>query len=675
VGAVSGGGGNSRLLIDYPEPQRSQILDYLFRPGYGASLQMLKLEIGGDSNSSVGAEPSIEPTQGSVDCRSGYEWWLAEQAVRRNPDLELYGLQWAAPSWVRDTSGTPTARSAGSLTSAGMTSTSPTVFTEADIDYLVDWLDCARSHGLTVRYLGGWNERFHPLSDSAGVAWFEHLRAALDASGYGDVRLVAADAISPDRWSVADVMADHPAFNAAIDVIAVHDACGFPKGPDGDRVPFGYTCHGSTTARRLHKPMWSSENGRLDAAIGAATIIRQLINGYIQSGITGVLEYPLLTAMVDDLPMQNRGLVTAKWPEAGRFTVNRIAWAIAQVTQFVPSGWHYVRGANTMLGHSGSLSSFESPDRHHWSLVAQNTGAYAAQHVTAQRLRVTLAGGLDSHVVHVRATDVWSSDPTTWFRRLPDVHPARHTFSYRIPAGYVVSFTSRSTPTGLGPRTDPARLPAPPAPEWTAVPDGAEMPAGLSPIDGQFLYRPCDGGRTGSCIEQLATDPPIFWLRPDVPPRVPYAVVGQDAWRSYTVGSDVLFTAAGSSAGLISRFTGFGALEDADDTEQFNGYELTLTDTGTWALYRNAAAVGRSRLASGSVPAPGTHTWHRLTLTADGSTLTASVDGRAVTSITDATWRHGLAGIESGWSHVQYDALTISQSAAASTTRPARRNR
>src|SRR3954447_11427015 len=32
VGAISGGGGNSRLLIDYPEPQRGQILDYLFRP-------------------------------------------------------------------------------------------------------------------------------------------------------------------------------------------------------------------------------------------------------------------------------------------------------------------------------------------------------------------------------------------------------------------------------------------------------------------------------------------------------------------------------------------------------------------------------------------------------------------------------------------------------------------
>ena len=60
VGAISGGGGNSRLLVDYPEPQRSQILDYLFKPGYGAALQILKVEIGGDTNSTDGAESSHE---------------------------------------------------------------------------------------------------------------------------------------------------------------------------------------------------------------------------------------------------------------------------------------------------------------------------------------------------------------------------------------------------------------------------------------------------------------------------------------------------------------------------------------------------------------------------------------------------------------------------------------
>ena len=89
VGAISGGGGNSRLLIDYPEPQRSAVLDYLFKPGYGAAMQILKVEIGGDTNSTSGAEPSHEHTRGSVNCNRGYEWWLAEQAKARNPNIKL----------------------------------------------------------------------------------------------------------------------------------------------------------------------------------------------------------------------------------------------------------------------------------------------------------------------------------------------------------------------------------------------------------------------------------------------------------------------------------------------------------------------------------------------------------------------------------------------------------
>ena len=43
IGGLSGGGATSRLLIDYKEPQRSQILDYLFKPNFGASLQILKV--------------------------------------------------------------------------------------------------------------------------------------------------------------------------------------------------------------------------------------------------------------------------------------------------------------------------------------------------------------------------------------------------------------------------------------------------------------------------------------------------------------------------------------------------------------------------------------------------------------------------------------------------------
>ena len=100
LGAISGGGGNSRLLIDYPEPNRSQILDYLFKPNYGASLQILKVEIGGDANSTSGAEPSHMHSASDENYYRGYEWWLMEQAKARNPDIKLVALEWTAPGWI-----------------------------------------------------------------------------------------------------------------------------------------------------------------------------------------------------------------------------------------------------------------------------------------------------------------------------------------------------------------------------------------------------------------------------------------------------------------------------------------------------------------------------------------------------------------------------------------------
>ena len=142
VGAILGGGGNARYLEDYPPAQLSQILGYLFKPGYGASLQLLKLEIGGDGNSSDGAEPSVEHAPGAINCGAGWEFAVAKQAVALNPNLLLYGLQWGAPGWV-----------------GGTGPHGPTLFTTKDVGYLIDWLNCAKQNGLTISYLGGWNER------------------------------------------------------------------------------------------------------------------------------------------------------------------------------------------------------------------------------------------------------------------------------------------------------------------------------------------------------------------------------------------------------------------------------------------------------------------------------------------------------------------------------------
>ena len=100
IGGLSGGGATSVLLWTYPEPQRSAILDYLFLPNFGASLHMLKVEIGGDAQSTDGAEPSHMHDPWNEDYTRGYEWWLMTEAKKRNPGIKLYGLPWAFPQWV-----------------------------------------------------------------------------------------------------------------------------------------------------------------------------------------------------------------------------------------------------------------------------------------------------------------------------------------------------------------------------------------------------------------------------------------------------------------------------------------------------------------------------------------------------------------------------------------------
>jgi Glycosyl hydrolase family 59 len=176
--------GRSRTVADpalrglYPTRRRA-----------GSDLQILKVEIGGDTNSTDGSESSIEHARGSINCSAGYNWWLMEQAKARNPNIKLYGLAWGAPGWI----------------SGGFWSTDT-------INYLVSWLNCAKSHGLTINYLGGWNERGYNIS------WYEQLRSTLNANGYSGVQIVGADS----DWSVASDVASNSAFANAVSIIGVH---------------------------------------------------------------------------------------------------------------------------------------------------------------------------------------------------------------------------------------------------------------------------------------------------------------------------------------------------------------------------------------------------------------------------------------------------------------------
>jgi Glycosyl hydrolase family 59/Galactocerebrosidase, C-terminal lectin domain len=622
VGAVSGGGGNSRLLIDYPPKQQQQILDYLFKPGYGASLQILKLEIGGDAFATDGAEPSIEHTKGTVNCGSGYEFWLAEQARALNPNIELSGLQWNAPSWVGNGNG------------------QQDPWTSSDISYIISWLNCAAADNLTINYIGGWNEHL-PQGVTPQVAnWFIGLRSALDHAGYSSVQIVGVDSYaSHGPHDISGAIADNPRLAQAVSVLGYHNLCRYPI--------IGNVCRVPAAARKSGKPIWDSEMGALYLGTSVDAMARSLTDSYIRADATGLIAWPLLNSMPPDLALEGRGLITASQPWSGQYHVNEMTWIIAQTASFTQPGWLHVRGANAELdgGAYGSYNTYEAPDGSAWTLVAQTSTAPLAQVV-----RVHITGGLPASVVHVWSTSINSGKATNWMVPGADIVPVAGSFSYRLKPGYLYTFTTVSDPgkgQGISPRA--RRMPLP----YVATPDLSNEPVYLSPQEGAFDYLP---GST-TTFEQAAVGTPVFWQTVK-PGRFAYAVLGAIGWSNYTVSDSVKFVRVGHSAGLIARFshTGIGS-----GAEHFNGYQFVVGESGDWQVIRNAETAPPLTLASGRTgSALGAGNWVRLSLTVTGPELIARINGQVVAKVTDTTYANGDAGIStSGWYRVQFTNLRV----------------
>ena len=636
IGAISGGGGNSRLLIDYPPRERAQILDYLFSPHFGASLQMLKLEIGGDGFSSDGSEPSVEAVKGQLACGAGYEFWLARQALARNPAIKLYGLQWSAPAWVRDRGGG--------------------LWSRADVGYVVDWLRCARQNGLTVSYVGGWNEHYQgtPIQQ----AWFVNLRAALDAAGFTGTQIVAADQTpqlreGPGRrlgyfpvlvsQAVAGDMVTDPSFGRAVSVLGVHDTCGLPT--------TGYGCvvsdQARTLAARMAKSLWESELGATPATgtnpalPGPGSLARALNNAYNQAGITGILVWPLIDAIPPDLPHENRGLVMADRPWDGYYYVTPLTWVIAQTTQFTASGWRHAAGANGGLPSGGSYDTYLAPDRSAWSMVAQTSVATAAQQVT-----IHVTGGLPARVVHVWSTNL--RGPGQFIQR-EDIIPHNGAFAALLKPGYIYTFTTTTGQSRADGHPPPVPAAGPMPVRYTATPDGAGMANMLAPIDGSFGY-------VHGVLTQTAVGEPVEWWQQLGRSPAPYAIVGQNTWRDYTVSARVILPASGTTssapgATLIARFHGFRGTT----VSQFRGYELKIRSNGAWQIVASGPTV--VVLASGSVTAARAYT---LSLTTRGTTISAQINGVLVAAVTNRMYRYGPAGLGSlGYYPVLYPSFTV----------------
>lgn len=606
IGILSAGA-SSRLLIDYPEKQRSEILDYLFKPNFGAAIHHLKVEIGGDINSTCGTEPSIARNRGEFTqpqpeyFQRGYEWWLMKEAKKRNPAIIFDVLQWGAPGWVGN----------GNF------------YSQDNADLIVAFIQGAKKfHDLDISYCGVWNERPYE------VEWIKLLRRTLNAAGLQHVKIVAADETHDyqgPNWAIVDKMANDRELRDAIGVIGTH------------YVNF-------TSPKEAHqfgKSVWASEDGPWNGewckpSIYAGPLQQMYNRNYVTGAMTKTIIWSPVTSYYPIFPLPNSGLMRANQPWTGNYFVEPGIWITAHTTQFIQPGWKYF-GANTcrLLTVGGSIVGAISADGNDFSLVIETLGAKLAQ-----QLDFSLAGGLSASTL-----SVWRSTQGELFARQADVSIHNGAFTFLAEPESLYSLTT-TTGQNKGDTVIPSAAPLslPYREDFSSYSSG-RTPRYLSDFYGVFETAVAPDGR--KCLQQMTPDAGIQWNKGAVQP---IAIIGDPSWTNYELSCEVLLD-AGQHATL---YAALGEIKEAKTPPR--GYMFKLAYDGTWQLGFHDPDY--QELAAGKVEVK-TGQWHRMGLQQGREEIVVLINGKPVGSSGDRRFRSGFVGLGCGYEPVRFTGLSV----------------
>ncbi|XP_025093999.1 galactocerebrosidase-like isoform X2 [Pomacea canaliculata] len=520
VGGLSAGA-TSKLLVNYPQQYRDEILDYLFKPNFGASLQILKVEIGGDIQSTDGTEASHMHNSWEENYQRGYEWWLMTEAKKRNPDIKLYGLPWGFPGWIGQGTGNPYSN--------------PNV----TADYIVRWIAGAKTfYNLTIDFVGVWNERAY---DST---YIKTLRALLDSRGFSSTRIVASD----DNWNISwDILQDS-ALAAAVDYIGAH----YP----------GTTS--SSDAQKTGKQLWASEDySTFNDETGGGCWARILNQNYAVGYMTSTISWNLIASYYNPLPFFRDGLMTAVEPWSGNYIVETPIWLSAHTTQFTEIGWKYLaHGAGVgQLQNGGSYVALVSPDGKDLTIIIETMSHdhsfcirpyLPAYSVTAQNATISLAGSFAT----IQQLNVWYSKldfvnrSSILFENLQPlkVVNSQVTLSLGIDEVYTLTTLSTGQKGQYNPSPPSQPFPLPYSDNFENYTEHAE-PYNLAQQIGAFEVLATGDPGHGKVLRQVVLHNPIQWC----PIRLvfPITLGGNSNWTDIYVEVDAAVGAVNGTNGVF----------------------------------------------------------------------------------------------------------------------------
>lgn len=616
IGIVNGGGATAVLLKDYPEPWRSQIMDMVYRPMFGASVSTLLVEIPGDGNSTQGSMPAHSHYRGDFNAQRGYMWWVMREAQQRNPGLTLDATGWSAPGWV------------GSIWSKDM------------VDYYVSWMKGLREvHGLELDALGCHNEKGYDYR------FAKMLRKAMNEDGFDMVRLHGFDNWGENKMDFLAEMQRDPELEKSIDIVSAHTFSEIQLTPEQRAM-----------AESMNKPIWNSEDHVYRKGFDCLiTIVKCFNENYIISGATKVVNWYDIGGVY---PLEPYGydppMVIASEPWSGHYEVRENLWGYAHYGQFTNVGWHYIDEGCCTLDGGGSIVTMKDPKTGDYSIIVETKDAKAPQ-----TIRVTLPKGLST-----KALCQWRSREGDLFARLDDVRAKQRTITLTVEPNAVYSL---STTTGQqkGSFADIPASEAFPLPysenfdQYTQPQQWGYLPHYMADIIGAFelVERP---DRQGQCLRQVVGQHTISWA----PEWHYYTILGDRDWRDYEVSADVWLN-PGDEAAVMGRVcnvgTGYGVWAE--------GYYLKLDDKGRVELVitrgkldkkeligdaeqqaliraRNDSERGGELLLDSSLlQGISACQWHRLTMRFLGDDIAGYVDGKQVVRKTDSKYGRGMAGL------------------------------
>lgn len=623
IGAVNGGGATAVLLKDYPEPQRSQIMDLVFRPMFGASVSTMLTEIPGDGNSTQGSMPTHSHWRGDFNAHRGYTWWVLSEAMARNPQLTLDATGWSAPAWV------------GNFWSQDMA------------DYYVSWLQALRHvHGLELDAIGCHNEKGYNYD------FAKALRRTMDENGFADVRLHAFDNWGGSKLEFLDEMLRDTALAAAIDIISAHTYSEIPVTPEQREK-----------IRQLGKPLWNSEEHIYRPGFDCLiTIVKCFNENYVVSGATKVVNWYDIAGVYPLEPYSHDpAMLLAREPWSGHYAVREALWGYAHYGQFTRLGWYYVDGGCTLLDGGGSMATLRDPATGDYSIVIETKNAKAPQTI---QVKVSTKGTRGVKGLSGGKLCVWRSTKDEQFVRLADITPRGGSFTLTLEPGAVYSLSTTSGQQKGSYSDIPASAPFPlpynddfdgyrPAAAW------GYLPHYTADLIGAFELTERPDGK-GQCLRQVVGDHTLSWA----PEWHHYTILGDSAWTDYEVSADVWLN-PGDEAAVMGHLcdvgSGYGIWA--------KGYYVKLDDRGHVSLVvsrgkldkreligdaeqqalirarRDRQRGGEHVLAADTLDGITPCQWHTLSLRFEGTTVKGCIDGKEVVSATSPEYPKGMAGL------------------------------